>query len=464
MKLALAVASLIGLAVASALAVQQLNRGEQFRILMASGDEALSAGSTYAAIEAYSGAMALRPDSMATHLRRGKAYEAQRQPDEAISDYMEAARLQSGAAEPLLALAELHDARGDSAQAAEWYGRAAGVDPQNRSLLYRLAMARYRAGQSASAIDPLRRALVLDAGFDEAHYLLGVVLRDVQDLAGATAALERAIQANPNLTAAREELADVYRAQNRLADELAQLAALAAADPRPSRAVAVALAEARQGRYGAALATLQSARDRDPSESLTATAVGRVHLLQAEATTDPVRRVAAARLALPALEAALGGNVRRSEGLALYGRALFLTGETAAAERLLEEAAATSPFDRKAFAYLADAAEALQHYSAARDWLSRFDTLEGDTAPAGVRADRARRLGGLALAAGDPVGALPYLERAQQSGLSDPTMLGWLADAHWKTGDPVKARETLARALAIAPRDPALRRLGQTIK
>ena len=32
MKLAMAVAGLIGLAVASALAVQQLNRGEQFRV------------------------------------------------------------------------------------------------------------------------------------------------------------------------------------------------------------------------------------------------------------------------------------------------------------------------------------------------------------------------------------------------------------------------------------------------
>src|SRR5688572_5632445 len=183
MKLALAVAGLIGLAVASTLAVQQLNRGEQFRVLMADGDQALDAGNTYAAIEAYSGAMALRPDSMASHLRRGKAWQAQRRQDEAIRDYMEAARLQSGAADPLLALAELYEARGDVAHAAEWYGRAAEVDPQNRALLYRLAMVRYRAGRSGSAIDPLRKAVTLDAGFDEAHYLLGVVLRDAQDVA-----------------------------------------------------------------------------------------------------------------------------------------------------------------------------------------------------------------------------------------------------------------------------------------
>ena len=96
MKLALAVASLVALAVASAFAVQQLNRGDQFRALMTSGDQALAAGNSYEAIAAYSGAIALRPDSMAPHLRRGKAYETQRRQDEAIRDYIDAARLLAG--------------------------------------------------------------------------------------------------------------------------------------------------------------------------------------------------------------------------------------------------------------------------------------------------------------------------------------------------------------------------------
>lgn len=464
MKLAIAVAGLIGLAVASALAVQQLNRGEQFRMLMADGDRALAAGDSYAASNAYSGAIALRPDSMASHLRRGKAYEGQRREDEAVRDYVEAARLQSGAAEPLLALAELYDARGDAAQAAEWYGRAAEVDPLNRGLLYRLALAHYRAGRSAVAIDPLRRALTLDAGFDEAHYLLGVVLRDAKDSAGATTALERAIQANPGLIPAREELADVYRMQGRFADELAQLTALAKADPRPSRAVAIALAEGRQGQYDAALATLNAALAKDPANALASTAIGRVHLMRAEAATDIARRVSAAQFALPVLEEALGGSVRRSEGLALYGRALYLAGAEADAERLLQEAVATTPFDRAAFLYLADAAESLRHYAAARTALARFDVLEGDAASAGIRANRARRLGGLSLAAGDPAGAVPYLERARQAGVADVTLLAWLAESYWKTGEIPKAQAALDQALAMAPRDPLLRRLRQSIR
>lgn len=464
MKLVLAVAGLVGLAVASALVVQRLNDDQQFRALMASGDIALAAGNTYAAIEAFSGAMAVRADSMVAHLRRGEAYQAQRRQDEAVRDYLEAARQQPGAADPLLKLAELYDGQGDTAQAAEWYGRASDVDGQNPTLLYRLALARYRAGQPATILDPLRRALVLEPGFDEAHYLLGLALRDTQDVAGAMTALERAIQANPSLTAAREELADLYRAQGRFADEMAQLTALASGDARGPRDVAIALAEARQGRYDIALTTLSAARTRYPADSQVALALGRVHLMRAEATTDATRRTLAAQEALAPLEAALGGSARRSEGLALYGRALHLTGDVAGGERILQGAVATTPFDRQAFLYLADAADALGRPAEAWEWLMRFDALEGDTASPAERSARGRRMGGLALAAGDAARARPYLERAVQDGLGDATLFGWLADARWRTGDKAGARDALARALALAPRDAALRRLRQTIR
>ncbi|NQW03639.1 MAG: tetratricopeptide repeat protein [Acidobacteria bacterium] len=464
MRLGLAVAGLVALAVMAALAVQQLNRGEQFRTLMAAGDAALTGGNTYIAIEAYSGAIALRPDSMESHWRRGQAYQAQQHRDEAVRDYLEATRLQPGAADPLLALANLYDGLDDAAQAAEWFDRAAEVDRQNPALLYRLALARYRAGQAASAIEPLRNALALDAGFDEAYYLLGVVLRDTGDLAGATAALERAIQANPNLIVAREELADLYQTQGRLGDEMAQLSALATADAGGAREVAIALAEARQGRYDSALATLASAQSRFPGDFKLTLSTGRVHLMRAENAADEPRRRAAAQQALGPLEEALGGSARRSEGLTFYARALFFTGEVAEAERLLQEATATTPFERTAFAYLADAAEQLGHYMDARNWLARFDAIKGDTASAATRSARARRLGELSLAAGDPARALRYLERAVQDGLGDATLLGWLADARWKTGDKPGAREALATALARAPDDPALRRLAQAIK
>jgi predicted Zn-dependent protease len=120
-------------------------------------------------------------------------------------------------------------------------------------------------------------------------------------------------------------------------------------------------------------------------------ALARVHLARAERTADR----ASAGLALESLERALGGTARRSEGLALFGRALFLTGETVDAERILREAVATSPVASDAFGYLADLSERLGHYVDARDALLALDALQGDTASAAVRAARAERTGAL---------------------------------------------------------------------
>ena len=104
--------------------------------------------------------------------------------------------------------------------------------------------------------------------------------------------------------------------------------------------------------------------------------LGRVHLARAEAGIAP-----RSPRALAALERALGGTARRSDGLALYGRALHLSGDAAGAERLLQDAILHLPVDPDAFGYLADAAERLGHPLAARDALLNLDALEGDTAP-----------------------------------------------------------------------------------
>jgi len=55
---------LAGLVIAAVLANQAVERDLEYRRLIAHGDEALSRGETFVAIEAYSGAIALRPDSM----------------------------------------------------------------------------------------------------------------------------------------------------------------------------------------------------------------------------------------------------------------------------------------------------------------------------------------------------------------------------------------------------------------
>jgi tetratricopeptide (TPR) repeat protein len=444
----------------------QVQRDARYRELLTAGERSLEAGNAYAAIEAFSGALALRPRSMVAYYRRGEAYRVLRQDAEAIDNVLHAHRLAPEAPQPLVTLGEIYDVRGEPAQAAHWYAQAVELlGDSDPGALYALALARYRAGHPAAAQGPLERAVAHSQSPAEAHYLLGLVHRDKHEIAAAISSLERAVQMSPSLLGAREELADLYAVEGRPQDEMRQLQALVSADPHLARRVAIAMAEARGGEFDAALRTLAAAASA-PGAAASASpdsrihlALGRVYLMRAERTGD---RTAVVR-ARDALEQALGGTARRSEGLALYGRALFLSGEMAKAEQMLVEAVATSPVSPQAFAYLADAAERLGHPLDARDALVQLEALEGDTAGADVRAARLRRIGLLSLRAGDPRKALTSLTHAVDLGLVDVVTLGHLAEARWQTGDEHGARDTLDRALALAPQDPQLQRLSRQI-
>jgi tetratricopeptide (TPR) repeat protein len=455
----LALIGIVALAATGGLFVQRLNQDEHYKRLLAEGEKALAAGQTFVAIEAFSGAVALRPASMVAFYRRGEAYAAEGQDERAILDLQEARRLAPDAPEPLQALGRLYDRQGDPAEAADWFAQAADrLKDADPSLLYTLALARYRAGSPASARDPLRRALARNDSMAEAHYLLGLVYRDAQQPDEAMASLERAVRLSPSLLAAREELADVYRERGRLADEARELGALASLDEQLDRQIAVALAHMRAGRYSDALDALKGPDT--AGDSRVALTIGRIYLARAERTGDR----ASVTLAQSSLERALGGTARRSEGLALFGRALYLTGNYAGAERLLRDAIATTPVDTEAFAFLADAAERVSHPDVARDALLGLDALEGDTVSAEVRAARARRIGGLAVAAGDGATGVEYLTLAVKAGHADASTLGLLARAQWQTGDRDDARRTLGEALALDERDADLRRLSRVIR
>ena len=73
-KIVIWVLGLAGLAAAGILADQAVTRDRDYRVLIAQGDDALSRGQTFVAIEAYSGAIALKHDSMLAYLKRGEAH------------------------------------------------------------------------------------------------------------------------------------------------------------------------------------------------------------------------------------------------------------------------------------------------------------------------------------------------------------------------------------------------------
>ena len=446
--------------VAAALVYQRFSADRGYQLKLADGDRLLAAGENYRAVEAFSGALAFRPQSMVAYLRRGEAYRAQHRDDEAVRDWREATRLAPDAPQPLIELGDLFESHGDFEQAADWYDQAQKrLSDENPSLLYRLALALYRAGAPGKAIEPLARVASRSDATAETHYLLGLLYRDTNAPTRAVQELETALSITPGLTAAREELADLYRAIGRPVDEMAQLQLLAKGGDTVRR-IAIGQAEARQGQLDAAIGTLTHALAEAPNDSRVLLAIGRVYLARAERNHDgeSIQR------ATTALEQALGGTARRSEGLALYGRVLYVSGNYSEAERILRDAVATSPVDLEAFGFLADAAERMSHDMTARDALINLDTLEGDTAAAAVRQQRARRIGDLSLRIGDYRLASQWLGRAADSPPDDALTLGMLAEARWHLGDAEAARALLARALAADPREPRLQRVARLIR
>ena len=382
---------LIALTVGVVIAWYSERQDDEFQRLIAAGDAALAQDETYGAIEAFSGALVLRSDSMLAYLKRGDAYRRRGELTAALRDLREAAALDPAAPRPVELLGDVHAALGQHERAAELYRNFTQLDDRSPRVLYKLGLAYYRNGEPAEAVAPLESAVTLDPRFVEAHYLLAVCLRERPDEDGARRSLMRAVEIDAAFIPAREELADLHARAGREGEAIEQLEALAALEPeRPDRLIAVGLEYARWGRTDTAIVTLGRAAERFSDDVAVYTALGRVWLAAAEQRND---RVALGK-ALEALQPRAIAQGASSETLILYGRALFLSGNAAAAERVLAGATTQTPVDPMAFRHLADAAERAGHPAAARDALLRYAALvrSEDLDPAvTVRLERLQR-------------------------------------------------------------------------
>jgi protein O-GlcNAc transferase len=436
-------------------------REREYRRLLAEGEAALAGEQTFAAIEAFSGAIALKGDSMLAYLRRGETYRQRGDFSSALRDLRTAARLDPAAPRPLEQLGDINYEMHRYGRAAERYAEYVRLDDRVPAVLYKLGLARYREGSVPEAVELLRRAVALDDRFAEACYLLGLCLRDQEAPEEAAAALEQAIALAPGLVRAREELADLYRSLGRTADEIEQLAVLATLDSgRPHWQVELGLAFARAGRIEQAVLTLGAAVERHPQHTQAYEALGRVWLQVAErARRDRV----ALNKAVEALEHAAGGADPGSETLTLLGRARLLEGDVDGAEAVLLRATAMLPVDPDAFVWLAETSERRGRLAEARQALVHYEALAPGGQPA-RRVAHATRIAELSLELNDPMTAVAWLERATALAPPEPALLGRLADAYWRTGNHEGARLTLAEALKADPGHPALLRLERRMR
>lgn len=451
MKWTIAATLLLALAaVGAAVAYQATARERDYRELVGRGDAALAGEQTFSAIEAYSGAIALRPDSMLAHLRRGETYQRRNDLGAATRDFRKAADLDPSATRPLEALGDVLYQRRRFKQDAEIYERRLRLDRQSERVTYKLALAYYRDGNVDGALSAVGVAIQLADQHPDAYYLQGLCLRERRQLTEAVAAFETTLVLSPGLIAAREELADIYGALGRRADQLEQLQLLAGLDrAHVERLVALGLAQARAGQEELAVLTLGNATERTPDHPLIYAALGQVWLDRAITRND---RVFLSK-ALEALERAASTPGATSDAMMLYGRALLLDDQLEAAETMLQQATRRYPVDPDSFLTYAEVAERENHFEAARAALIEYGALVSEETDL---VGRETNIGRLSLRLNDAATAVTWFERASAARPSDLRLAAALADAQLRAGDRAAAQATIPAGLGKDPNDAAL--------
>jgi tetratricopeptide (TPR) repeat protein len=412
-------------AVTAAVVYQSEAREHDYRLLLAQGDAALAAGQTSAAIEDFSGAVALRPDSMLARLRRGETYQQRADLDAAARDFRAAAALDPTAPRPLEQWGDVLYQQKRYRRSAEIYGRRLELDDRSSQTHFRRGLAFYRDHNPTAALTSLARAIELDGGLAEAYYVSGLAWRDLHDVSKATAAMKKAVEIAPASLPEREELAALYREAGQRRAELEQLQALAGLDSgHVERTIAVGTARARSGQVELAILTLGNALEQFPDDLALYGAIGHVWLDVARAHPD---RTDALAKALEALERAAASATSTSDVKLWYGQALVQDQQIEAAERVLQQATERFPVNPQAFADYAEVAEQLDHPAAARQALLGYHALVGDDAKF---AARAFRIGRLSLQLNDVSTAVYWLRRASTANPGNPSILTALSQAN----------------------------------
>lgn len=459
------VAGLIVLAVLAAagiLADRAVQRDREYLRLIDQGDEALSRGQTFVAIEAYSEAIGLKGDSMLAYLKRGEAHQRAGDSPEtlraALRDLRTAAELDPAATRTLERLGDVNMQLGRFENAADNYDAYIRIDNHPAPIFYKLALASRGYGDLPRSVSALQQAIKLNPDFHEAHYVLGLCFKDRGQLPQARAAFERTIAISPAFIPAREELAELHQLQQHTREEIEQLNALHALDPnKPERLIAVGRAYLRTGNRDVAVMTLGRAAESFKEYPGVYVALGQVWLDAAEDRGDP----SDLRKALEALEPVATQSTASSETLGMYGRALMLAERHAEAETILIQASQRFPTDPEALPHLAAVAQRLGHLEEARRALVRYSALIDEDREKAVQA---ARIADLSMQLNDAAAAAAWYQKSDALRASDASLLARMADAQSRAGQVENALATIKRAMQKDSHHPLVRSVARRLQ
>jgi tetratricopeptide (TPR) repeat protein len=181
---------------------------------VAAGDAYRGTREYYKAIEKYSEALRLDPNSAAAHVGRGAAYAGKGDYKKAAADYDRALALDSASAG-----AELYVRRaqacnkggGKRDKAMADYDRALALDPNDMRAYFGRGLMHDDNGDYESAIADYTEAIRLDSGFAIPYYNLGNAYFNKGDADSAIANYGRAISVDSNFCSAYRNRGFAYR-------------------------------------------------------------------------------------------------------------------------------------------------------------------------------------------------------------------------------------------------------------
>jgi tetratricopeptide (TPR) repeat protein len=135
---------------------------------------------------------------------------AKSKPEEALSDYQQAATLQPKEAEPHLAAGQLLEQENKYAEAEREYKQALALDSHSTDAVVGLANVYMRGRRFAEAEEYLRELLGAHAESAPVHIQLGRVLAAEGKADAAIAELQAGLKLAPGEDAAQRDLADLY--------------------------------------------------------------------------------------------------------------------------------------------------------------------------------------------------------------------------------------------------------------
>jgi putative PEP-CTERM system TPR-repeat lipoprotein len=363
-----------------------------------------------------------------------------RQPEQAKSRLTEFLKKSPGHVQAMLALAEVAARSGATRDQVTALIQAT-VKARPNEIAPRLALIDYQManGNAKDALASTQAALVAIPDRADLVERLGRAQLAVGDREQAESAYNRLVKMRPKSPVGYLGLADVAQAKGDYAEaarQVRQARELAPDSPLVQRAaIEVAI------------------RNRQPEQALAI-----AHQIQSQQPGNAAGYLYEGEIAMqqkqwPAAEAAFRKALGKPGGMTAPVRlhaALVAAGKTADADHFSAGWRKDHPKDTVFLFYLGDAALARGDQAAAERWYRAVVEQQPDHAIA------LNNIAWLMVVQKEP-GALAVAEQAVKAAPEQPQVLDTLAQAQAAEGQTAKAVETSKKAVALAPRDPALR-------